>query len=177
MELIQHQKIQSNININPDGYLPVVYPIKLTSIKPTSFRIGMVSLKSLPKGSSLTNTAPPVVIDTTTKKTTTPIVIKTDTTNTGGTPPPVTTVTVPVGTQLQDKDGKPIELPAGDTSTSLKTQIVFFPPTEQSLNSFPGGLETYNNQYTTGNALKEGILAPVSWEKIDMNIGNTQDKK
>ena len=88
----------------------------------------------------------------------------------------MTTVTVPTGTQLQDKDGKPIELPAGDTSTTLKSQIVFFPPTEQSLNSFPGGLETSNIQDTSGNDLKEGTLSPAGWVNIDMKIGNTQVK-
>lgn len=169
--------LEFNVNISPVGYLPVVYPIRLTSALPTSFQIGMVSLSNLPKGSTVTTTAPPVTIDTTTKKTTTPIVIKTDTTNnSGGTPAPVTTVTVPTGTQLQDKDGKPIELPAGDTSTTLKSQIVFFPPTEQSLNSFPGGLETSNIQDTSGNDLKEGTLSPAGWVNIDMKVGNTQVK-
>lgn len=169
--------IEFNINIDPDGYLSVTYPIKLTSAQPTNFRIGMVSLTNLPKGSTVTTTAPPVTIDTVTKKTTTPIVIKTDTTNnTGGTPPPTTTVTVPIGTQLQDKDGKPIELPKGDTTTILKTELVFFPPTEQALNSFPGGLETSNIQDTSGNNLKEGTLAPAGWINIDMKIGNTDVK-
>jgi hypothetical protein len=41
--------LEFNVNISPDGYLPVIYPIKLTSIKPASFRIGMVNLKNLPK--------------------------------------------------------------------------------------------------------------------------------
>ena len=169
--------IEFNVNIDPDGYLPVTYPVKLTSAEPTSFQIGMVSLTNLPKGSTVTTTAPPVTIDTVTKKTTTPIVIKTDTTNnTGGTPPPTAIVTVPAGTQLQDKDGKPIELPSGDTATTLTTELVFFPPTEQALNSFPGGLETSNIQDTSGNELKQGTLAPAGWINIDMKIGNTEVK-
>ncbi len=169
--------IEFNIIIEPDGYLPIVYPVTLTSSLPSDFSIGLVNLNNLPKGSTKTKVEPPVVIDTVTKKTTAPIVIKTDTANTsGGTPPPVTTVTVPTGTQLQDKEGKPIELPAGDTTAKLTTQIVFFPPTEQALNSFPGGLETSKIQDTSGNDLKQGTLAPAGWVNIDMKIGNTEVK-
>ena len=67
-------------------------------------------------------------------------------------------------------------MPAGDTSTTLKSQIVFFPPTEQSLNSFPGGLESSNITDTSGNALKQGTLAPAGWVNISMKIGNTDVK-
>ena len=166
-----------NINIAPDGYLPVIYPVTLTSTLPSDFSIGLVNLNNLPKGSTQTKVDPPVVIDTATKKTTTPIVIKTDSVPpSGGTPPQVTTVTVPAGTQLQDKEGKPIELPAGDTTAKLTTSIVYFPPTEQSLNSFPGGLETSNIQDTSGNDQKAGTLAPAGWVNIDMKLGNTDVK-
>ncbi|MCX6187481.1 MAG: hypothetical protein NTU43_10885 [Bacteroidetes bacterium] len=166
-----------NINIAPDGYLPVIYPVTLTSTLPSDFSIGLVNLNNLPKGSTQTKVNPPVVIDTVTKKTTTPIVIKTDSIPpSGGTPPQVTTVTVPTGTQLQDKEGKPIELPKGDTTAKLTTQIVYFPPTEQALNSFPGGLETSTIQDTSGNEQKAGTLSPAGWVNIEMNIGNTEVK-
>ncbi|MBC7381516.1 MAG: hypothetical protein H7296_00805 [Bacteroidia bacterium] len=154
-----------NIVIEVEGYLPLIYPVEICSVKPLSQNISLVNMASLPLGTSLVKST---VTTDNGGKMAAEISIKNNIISGKN---ESSTVTIPMGTQMQEANGVPI---TGNIEASV---IHFTGNSTAALNSFPGGLFSNKVKTKEGITLPAGSFNPVSWIVMDMTAGNKVVKK
>jgi len=147
--------LEFNIEIKSDGYLPLIYPVKLKSIEPIHEVIYLTNTNELPAGSDKTkgNTI----------------------TDSSGTTTAVTIITLPATEQKAEK--ATLEIPSGVKMTDKNGSLIsgnitidilhFTSSTGASIKSF--GKQSDNTILDkNGSTLEETVIIPAGWLNISM---------
>ncbi len=151
--------IKFTVNVNLPGYLPLEYPITLTSLDPIRTDIYVVSFNNPPAGAKGEE--------------------KTVTTGSDGKTTDTSSISIPAtaektealkiaieaGTQLLDKDGQPV------TGAVEAKVLQFTTGTKESYLSFPGGFDFSGVKDANGNPTQEGSFEPAGWIDMSMTAG------
>ncbi|MBU3661733.1 MAG: hypothetical protein FGM41_00845 [Bacteroidetes bacterium] len=151
--------IKFTVNVNLPGYLPLEYPITLTSLDPIRTDIYVVSFDNPPAGAKGEE--------------------KTVTTGSDGKTTDTSSISIPAtaektealkiaieaGTQLLDKDGQPV------TGAVEAKVLQFTTGTKESYLSFPGGFDFSGVKDANGNPTQEGSFEPAGWIDMSMTAG------
>ncbi len=151
--------IKFTIFIDVPGYLPLEYPITLTSLEPIQQEAYLVNFSAPPSGAAANTKT--VVTGSDGKTTDTSSIIIPATTN----KTEALKIAIDAGTKMLDVTGQPV-------SGSVEAKVMQFTSgTEESLKSFPGGLEFNELKDTNGNKIPAGGFSPAGWIDINMSIG------
>lgn len=156
--------INFTVNINIPGYIPLEYPITLTSLLPIRREAYLVSFANPPAGAKGETKTVSTGSD---GKTTDTISI-----NIPGTPEKTEALKIAIaaGTQMLDATGQPV-------SGSVEAKVLQFTVGKQeSLKSFPGGLTLESLKDANGNALPSGGIEPAGWIDMSMSAGGKSVK-
>jgi hypothetical protein len=155
--------LKFNIEVKVSGYLPKVYPVKLTSINPVVESIFLVNTNNLPKGSAKIS----ATTTTDNNGTTTSETIVTLPTNANKTE--VAELTIPTGVTMKDKDGNPV------TGTLAIDVLQFAGNGQQAMDAF-GNKGDNTIKDINGNTLTETVIAPLGWLNINITAGGKEVK-
>ncbi len=156
--------IKFTIFINIPGYLPLEYPITLTSLTPISAEAYVVSFENPPAGAGSGEKTVGTGSDGKTTDTSSIVIpASADKTET-------LKIAIAAGTQMLGADGAPVSGP-------VEAKVIQFSPAqEESLNSFPGGLELNELEDANGNKLEGGGIEPAGWINMNMSAGGKSVK-
>ncbi|MFY7732683.1 MAG: hypothetical protein ACOVSR_04315 [Bacteroidia bacterium] len=157
--------INFTITANITGFAPIVKTISLVNNEPVQYTFSALELANPTDGTVITSNQTAVTngIVNSTFEIITPKRAEM---------PESSTLTIPTGTQLLDKDGKAI------SASMLTTNIVFYGTGDQSsINAFPGGLEPKDVIGADGNTIDGGVnFMTAGMLSINMNAGGTEVK-
>ncbi len=147
--------LEFNIEVKVDGYLPLIYPVKLKSIEPIHETLYLTNTKELPAGSDKTKG------NTITDSSGTTTVGKTITLPATEQKAEKATIEIPAGVKMTDKNGTLI-------SGNIDIDILHFTAsTGASIKSF--GKQSDNTILDqNGSILDETIIIPAGWLNISM---------
>jgi len=148
--------IKFTVFINVPGYLPLEYPITLTSLDPIQQEAYLVNFDAPPAGAASNTKTVGTGSDGKTTDTSSIVIPAT------ADKPEALKIAIDAGTQMLDAAGQPV-------SGAVEAKVMQFTAgTEESLKSFPGGLEFNELKDANGSALPAGGFEPAGW--IDMNM-------
>ncbi len=151
--------IKFTIFIDVPGYLPLEYPITLTSLDPIQEEAYLVNFSAPPAGAAAST--------------------KTVETGSDGKTTDTSSITIPASPDK--KEALKIDIAAGTQMLDAQNQPVtgaveakvmqFTPSNEESLLSFPGGTDFTGLKDANGNALPNGGFEPAGWVDMTMSAG------
>ena len=156
--------IKFTIFIDVPGYLPLEYPITLTSLEPIQEEASLVNFSAPPAGAAASSKT--VATGTDGKTTDTSSIVIPATAN----KKEALKIAIDAGTKMVDASGQAV-------SGAVEAKVMQFTAgTKESLNSFPGGLEFNELKDANGNKIPAGGFSPAGWIDISMSVGGKSVK-
>ena len=156
--------IKFTIHIDLPGYLPLEYPVVLTSLDPISATASVVDFNNPPKGAASKTATIETGADGKTTDTSSifiPATIgKTESLK----------IAIDAGTKMLDASGAPV-------SGNIEAKVIqFTPSTEEAINAFSGGTDFNSIKDVNGNPLAAGGFYPAGWMDMTMSAGGKNVK-
>jgi hypothetical protein len=156
--------IKFTIHIDLPGYLPLEYPVVLTSLDPISETASVVDFNNPPKGAASKTATIETGADGKTTDTSSifiPATIgKTESLK----------IAIEAGTKMLDASGAPV-------SGNIEAKVIqFTPSTEEAINAFSGGTDFNSIKDVNGNPLAAGGFYPAGWMDMTMSAGGKDVK-
>ncbi|OYU94276.1 MAG: hypothetical protein CFE21_16960 [Bacteroidetes bacterium B1(2017)] len=156
--------IKFTVHINVNGYLPIDYPIELTSLEPILAETYLVSLTDLPANAA--KSVKTIGTGTDGKTTdTSSIFIPSSSSK-----PEALKISIDAGTKMLDEQGQPV---VGSVEANV---FQFNSGSQEALKSFPTSFRFEDLKDANGNSIPGGGFEPAGWVDITMNAGGKSVK-